>query len=48
MTPPLLAHSGHWLVQVAYLTPLVVLVVILVAGRLRERREREPRAGSDR
>ena len=47
MTPPLLAHSGHWLVQVAYLTPLVVLVVILVAGRLRERRDRRDRGSAD-
>jgi membrane protein implicated in regulation of membrane protease activity len=34
------AHAGHWLVQIAYLAPLVLLVVLLVAGRVRERRER--------
>jgi uncharacterized membrane protein YtjA (UPF0391 family) len=39
MTVPL-AHAGHWLAQVAYLTPLVVLVVVLVAGRVREHRRR--------
>jgi hypothetical protein len=32
-----LAHTGHWAVQLLYLAPLVVLV----AARLRERRERE-------
>ena len=36
MSVPPLAHAGHWLAQVAYLAPLVVLV----AGRLRSRRER--------
>jgi uncharacterized membrane protein YtjA (UPF0391 family) len=39
MVPPI-AHAGHWLVQIAYLAPLVVLVVMLVAGRVRERRGR--------
>jgi hypothetical protein len=34
------AHAGHWLAQIAYLAPLVLLVGLLVAGRLRERRER--------
>jgi hypothetical protein len=43
LTVPPFAHAGHWLVQVAYLAPLVVLVAVLVAGRLRDRRER--RAG---
>jgi hypothetical protein len=40
MTVPPLAHAGHWLAQVAYLAPLLALVAILVAGKLRERRER--------
>jgi hypothetical protein len=40
MTAPPLAHAGHWLAQIAYLAPLVVLVGMLVAGKLRERRER--------
>ena len=35
-----LAHAGHWLAQVAYLAPLVLLVVMLVVGRIRERRAR--------
>ena len=44
-----LAHACHWLVQVAYLAPLVVLVWILVVNQLRERRERRqpPAASSD-
>jgi TRAP-type uncharacterized transport system fused permease subunit len=37
---PPFAHAGHWLAQTAYLAPLVVLVVMLVVGRLRERRAR--------
>jgi uncharacterized membrane protein YtjA (UPF0391 family) len=40
MSAPVLAHAGHWLAQIAYLLPLVVLVVVLVAGRVRERRAR--------
>jgi membrane protein implicated in regulation of membrane protease activity len=35
------AHAGHWAVQLLYLAPLVVLVWMLVSARLRERRERE-------
>ncbi len=34
-----LAHPGHWAVQLAYLSPLAVLVVALVVGKVRERRE---------
>jgi hypothetical protein len=34
-----IAHAGHWLPQLLYLAPLVVLVVAIVVGRLRERRE---------
>ena len=40
-----LAHAGHWLVQLIYLVPLAVLVGVIVAGRIRDRREaatREP------
>jgi hypothetical protein len=44
MTPPL-AHAGHWLVQIAYLAPLVLLVAALVFGKLRARRERRRNAG---
>jgi cytochrome c oxidase assembly factor CtaG len=34
-----MAHAGHWLPQLLYLAPLVVLVVAIVVGRVRERRE---------
>jgi len=37
---PVLAHPGHWAVQLAYLAPLGALVVLLVMGKVRERRER--------
>ena len=33
------AHAGHWLVQLIYLVPLAVLVGVIVAGRRRDRRE---------
>jgi hypothetical protein len=33
-----LAHAGHWLVQLIYLVPLAVLIGVLVAGRIRDRR----------
>ena len=42
----LFAHAGHWLVQLIYLVPLAVLVGIVVAGRLRERRD-GPAAADD-
>jgi hypothetical protein len=35
-----IAHAGHWLPQLLYLAPLIVLVVAIVVGRMRERRER--------
>jgi len=34
-----LAHAGHWAVQLIYLLPLAVLVGVIVAGRRRDRRE---------
>jgi uncharacterized membrane protein YtjA (UPF0391 family) len=40
MTVGPFAHAGHWLAQIAYLAPLVVLVVMLVVGRVRDRRNR--------
>ena len=45
MTVPPLAHAGHWLVQIAYLAPLVVLVAMLALGKLRARRERRRDGG---
>jgi hypothetical protein len=40
MTVPPLAHAGHWLAQIAYLLPLLVLIGMLIAGKLRDWRER--------
>jgi cytochrome c oxidase assembly factor CtaG len=34
------AHAGHWLPQLLYLAPLIVLVTAIVVGRVRDRRER--------
>ena len=33
------AHAGHWLVQLVYLVPLPVLVGVILWGRRNERRE---------
>ncbi len=33
------AHAGHWLVQLVYLVPLLVLVGVILVGRARDRRE---------
>lgn len=37
------AHAGHWLPQLLYLLPVVVLVVAILIGRRRERREARER-----
>ena len=34
-----LAHAGHWLSQLIYLVPLAVLIGVILAGRIRDRRE---------
>jgi hypothetical protein len=44
MTPPF-AHAGHWLAQIAYLAPLFLLIGMLIAGKLRARRERRRNEG---
>ena len=33
------AHAGHWLVQLIYLVPLMVLVGVILVGRRRDKRE---------
>jgi hypothetical protein len=33
-----LAHAGHWLVNLAYIAPLVFLVGVIVVGKIRDRR----------
>jgi len=45
MSPLPLAHAGHWLVQLAYLAPLVALVGMLLLGKLRKRWERRRGTG---
>ena len=32
------AHAGHWLVSLAYVAPLIFLVGVIVAGKIRDRR----------
>jgi hypothetical protein len=38
------AHAGHVLIDALYLLPLAVLVGLVAAGKLRERREARRRA----
>jgi len=38
--PLVLAHAGHWLVSLAYIAPLIFLVGVILAGKIRDRRER--------
>jgi hypothetical protein len=33
-----LAHAGHWLVSLAYIAPLIFLVGVILAGKIRDRR----------
>jgi hypothetical protein len=42
-----LAHAGHWLVQLIYLAPLGVLVVIIAVSKARERKEARGAAARD-
>jgi hypothetical protein len=37
----LFAHAGHILLDLLYALPLLVMIVLLVIGKLRERRERD-------
>ena len=41
------AHAGHWLVQLIYLVPLAVLVAVILIGRARDRREEARKAGGE-
>lgn len=36
----ILAHAGHWLVDLLYLSPLLALGLAVGVGKLRERRDR--------
>ncbi len=33
-----IAHVGHWLVDLLYAAPLLIMVAVLLVGRLRDRR----------
>jgi hypothetical protein len=35
------AHAGHWLPQLLYLAPVIVMLVAVGLGKLRERRNRD-------
>jgi len=37
------AHAGHWLVNVAYLAPLIFLIAIIGWGKLKDRRNQRAR-----
>jgi hypothetical protein len=37
----LFAHAGHILLDLLYALPLLVMIVLLFVGKLRERRNRE-------
>jgi hypothetical protein len=37
----LFAHAGHILLDLLYAGPLLVMIVLLVIGKVRERRNRE-------
>jgi hypothetical protein len=38
-----LAHVGHWLVDLLYVLPLILMVGVLLVGRMRERRTQRER-----
>jgi len=40
-----LAHAGHWLGQLAYLVPLLLLVGVLLHGRWQQRKKRRDATG---
>jgi hypothetical protein len=41
------AHAGHWLVDLLYAAPLLIMVGVLVVARMRERAGRkDPDPGS--
>jgi hypothetical protein len=37
----LFAHAGHWLPQLLYLVPVLVMVGAVLLGKVRERRDRD-------
>jgi len=47
MSGLLLAHVGHWLVNVLYLVPLVIVVGMLAVSSIRDRRAEAAEAAGD-
>jgi hypothetical protein len=41
-----IAHAGHWLVQVLYAVPLLIMVGFLLVGRFRQQREMKRTGGA--
>lgn len=39
MSPLPLAHSGHWLINVLYIVPLVVIIGMLAFSSVKDRRD---------
>jgi hypothetical protein len=37
------AHVGHWLVDLLYVAPLILMVAVLLVGKVRERRTQRER-----
>jgi hypothetical protein len=37
----LFAHAGHILLDLLYALPLLVMILLLVVGKMRERRDRD-------
>jgi hypothetical protein len=36
-----LAHAGHWLINLLYAAPILALIVLLVRDRIKHRSERD-------
>jgi cytochrome b len=36
---PVLAHAGHWLVQLLYVAPVVFIAAVIIREKLRDKRE---------
>jgi hypothetical protein len=37
------AHVGHWLVDLLYVAPLILMAIALLVGKMRERRTQRHR-----
>jgi cytochrome b len=45
LVTPVLAHAGHWLVQLLYVAPVVFIAAVIIREKLRDKREQRE-AGS--